>query len=295
MARTKSKQSKLDALRAKLEKTDLGGGGGNYFSPKVGKNTIRILPEVGEMEFFFQTVGRHSFPENRYVYCPDFTSEGEYECPVCELVDDLYRAGDGPSKNLASRLRVRKMYWMNVIDRDNEGAGPQVYTPGVTVFGAIVALINDPDYGEIYDIETGVDIVIEREGTGLDTQYQVIPKRHDTPLSDDEELVERWMEDARDLSWAMVSEDPSEDKDLSAGHAIYVQPYDRIVEDFDLDSDLELEDVEDEEDDEDDYVEEEDEDIEEPEENEDDEDDEPEVKKEVTRRRSQRTARRRRR
>jgi hypothetical protein len=231
-----SKAEKLAALREKMSQQDLGGGGAGYFSPKIGRNVIRIMPEVGDMDFFFQPVGRHYFPDNNNVYCPDFTSEGELDCPVCEIVDELRRSKDKASKKLAEGLGRRRSWWMNVIDRNNPGAGPLIFTPGVTVFNSVISLINDPDYGDITDLEEGTDIVIEREGQGLDTSYEVKPRRKESPLSDDEEEIDQWLDDARDLSYVEVSEDPDEDRDIAGDHSVWVYPYDRIVEEFGLES-----------------------------------------------------------
>jgi hypothetical protein len=231
-----SKAEKVKALREKLKTQDLGGGGAGFYSPKVGKNTVRILPEVGEMDFFFQPVGRHYFPDGRRVYCPSFTTEKERDCPVCEIVRELHSIGDKASKKLASSLGVRRSWWMNVIDRENEAAGPLMYTPGVTVFNSVISLINDPDYGDVTDIDDGTDIVIEREGTGIDTSYEILPRRKESTLTDDDEELDEWLDNARDLSWVEVSEDPDEDDELSEGHAVHIVPYDRIVEEFGLDS-----------------------------------------------------------
>jgi hypothetical protein len=231
-----SKAEKVKALRDKLKTQDLGGGGAGFYSPKVGKNIIRILPEVGDMEFFFQPVGRHYFPDGRKVYCPSFTTEKDRECPVCEIVRELHSIGDKQSKKLASSLNVGRSWWMNVIDRNNESAGPLMYTPGVMVFNSIISLINDPDYGDITDIDEGADIIIDRDGTGIDTSYEVHGRRKESALTDDDEELEEWLDKAKDLSWIEVSEDPDEDDELSEGHAVHVVPYDRIVEEFGLDS-----------------------------------------------------------
>ena len=69
MAKKKSAQvaKKLDALRKKLKDTDLGGSRG-FWAPQQGMNVIRILPEVGDMEYFFQEVGRHYLPGKKMVY-----------------------------------------------------------------------------------------------------------------------------------------------------------------------------------------------------------------------------------
>ena len=136
MATKKDRAARLAKLRQKVGSIDLGGGGG-YMRLKEGRNTVRILPEVGDMEFFFQAVGTHHFQDGRRLYCPSFISEGELGCPVCEFVQTLYRSGGKAAKGMADKLRVRKRYWMNVIDRDDEEAGPKILTAGVTIFGPI--------------------------------------------------------------------------------------------------------------------------------------------------------------
>lgn len=247
-----SRQERLARLVDKIKNTDTGGNSSaGFWSPKEGRSVIRILPEVKTMQYFFQTVGRHNFPPDgkKHCYCPRFTSAGELSCPVCEMVDQLYKAGDKSSKELAGQLRARKMYWMNIIVRNKDGdQGPFLYTPGVTVFQQISTLISDPDYGDIMSVEDGIDITIERTGSGLETEYQVTPRRNSSPLHSDPEKVAEWLEAAQDLTYVEVSDDPSEDKELSAGHALFIIPYDRIVREFNLDGDVaEFDDAEEEE------------------------------------------------
>jgi len=236
-----SKAERLAALREKMKKTDTGGGGKGFWSPKQGRSVIRILPETGDMEFIFQEVGRHTFPDGRKVYCPKFTSAGALECPICELVDELYADGAPSSVRLAKSIKLRRAYWMNVINRDDQDSGPLIFTPGVKIFNQVQNLVGDPDYGDISDPEDGLDIVIIRTGAGgLDTDYDVKPRRNSSPLSDNEEEAKGWLEKSKDLSYVEVSEDPEEDSELSRGHAVYVLPYDRIVSEFgieDLDVD----------------------------------------------------------
>lgn len=280
------KLSKLEKLRQRLSEVDTGGGRG-FWSPKEGRSVIRILPEVHEMEFFFQTVGRHNLPPagKEWVYCPEFTSEGELPCPICDLIKDLYRAGDKGSKMLAEELGLRKMYWMNVINREDESSGPMIYTPGVTVFDQVCSFIHDPEYGDVTDIDEGFDIIIERSGTGLSTKYQVKAKRMTSPLADDDKTIDKWLEDARDLSYVEVSEDPEEDDAMRGNHAVYVLPYDRIVSESlgDFDEMFEEEDEEYDEDEEE-YIDE----------DEEEEEEETPARKEVKRRMTRRSSRRRR-
>lgn len=247
MVDKQDRSKRLAALRGRMKSQEFSGGGAGFLSMAQGVNTIRILPEVGDMEFFFQPVGRHYFPgseRKKYVYCPRFTSEGKLPCPVCELVDDLYKQGD---KEMGKELRLSRQWWMNVINRKDQKAGPLIFTPGETIYQAITGYVSDSDYGDIFDPEEGCDIKVERDGVGIDTEYQVrtgkpgpLAVTEDGEI--DEALINQWLEKAKDLSYVEVSDDPEEDKDLSAGHAVYLLPYDRIVKEFHLEGDLNWED-----------------------------------------------------
>lgn len=233
MVKSKDRMSRLEKIRKRLENVDMGGNRG-FWRPKNGRNVIRILPEVGEMEVFWQEVGKHFIPNSKKVFtCPRFTTNGELDCPICDFVSELYASGDPESKALASKLRVRKQFWMNIIDRNDEDAGPQIYGPGVMVFSAIASIVGDPDFGDIYDPEDGIDIVVEKSGSGLETSYEVRPRRHSTPLSEDPELAEQWLDEAKDLSVVYLTEDPSEDSELLGDDGVVaVMPYDRLQEEF---------------------------------------------------------------
>jgi len=250
-----TKSEKLAKMRQALSETDTGSGSAGFLGAlSEGVTIVRILPEVGDMPRFFQEVGRHQMPgkDGKRVYCPKFTSRGKLNCPVCEIVDQLYQAGDTASKAFAGQIRAKKEYWMNVIARADEKTGVKIYTPGVMVFRQLMSLIQDPDYGDITDVEDGYDIKIERKGkTKNDTDYQVRAAKNSSPLSDDPDKVEEWLNAAKDVSFVEVGTNPDEDAELAEGHAVYVLPYKRLEKELDLDN-LELgEDVEDEDEEED--------------------------------------------
>ncbi len=236
MAKDKDREARLAAIRARLEEADTGGSGGgtNWMQLKEGINKIRILPEVGEMEFgsFFQKVGIHYLPGNERAYCSSFTTSGEEDCPICDVGDELYRSG---KKTLAGKLLVSKRYWMNVIDRNDEDAGPKRLDIGVSIMQAIASAMMDPDYGDITNPEDGMDVTIERNGTGMDTKYQVRFSPRPSRLSDDPDLVAQWLEDAADLSVVVLSNDPEEDGELTKGATLWVKPYERVAEEWGTD------------------------------------------------------------
>jgi len=230
MAKKKS-QSALERVKAKLDKTTAGRN--KYFKPKQGTTTIRILPPIGDMEdFFWQNLGTHHIPDTRKVFvCPNFTLDDDDPCPICEYVAELYSSGDKASEKLAGEIRVRRKYAMNIIVRGQENRGVQIYTPGITVFAAISALVHDGDYGEIYDEYEGFDLKLTRKGSGIETEYTIVPRPRESALSDDDAEMEQWLDDAKDLYPAMLSMDPAEDAEW-ADAPIKLMPYDRIEAEF---------------------------------------------------------------
>lgn len=261
MAR-KKKTSAADRYKKLLDKVqgmDLGSSG--YWKPSEGRNTIRVLPAVGEMEFFFHEVGRHY---DQRQYCPAISTDGAEECPICELNEQLFQSGE---KEAASKFRANRAFWMNIIDRKNRDAGPQIYTPGIQVFQAIVSLVSDADYGDVTDLDEGFDLKLDRKGTGLETKYTVLPAPRPSPLGDDDEIDE-WLEEAEDLA-ARIDEQ--------------LKDYDELIKAAGLGAYFGLEDDED--DDEDDY-----EGMEWADDDDDEEEEEP-VRPTRRRRRSRRTRR----
>lgn len=237
MARADKNDDMLAKLREKLEQEDLGKRGGSrsaWFNTEEGDNVIRIMPPVGNMEVFYTAVGIHYMPDNSRIYCPFIISDGEEKCPVCELQDQLWRSGN---KELASKIKVSKTWWMNVIDRKNEKDGPKIYSAPATVFAAIRAAIFDPDYGDITDEYDGVDFVINKTKTGpqnRDVEYQGLPRRISTPLAGtkdkpDEEQMDEWFDAATDLSVGKLTMNPEEDGAILSEFGVCYAPYERIA------------------------------------------------------------------
>jgi hypothetical protein len=51
-----SRADKLAALREKMAKVDVSTGNAGFLRLKDGRNVIRIMPEVEDMQFFFQAL-----------------------------------------------------------------------------------------------------------------------------------------------------------------------------------------------------------------------------------------------
>lgn len=184
--------SKYLSLLKKLESVKSDSG---FWKPAMGMNSIRILPEVGKMEFFFVEMGRHYVGDKHMYDCRNINSGGELECPLCKVNQLLYEAGEAQE---AKKWRASKSYLMNVIVRGKESEGPKVYAAGQIVFGHIASLIGDPDVGDVSDANEGFDLKLERTGEGLDTRYTTREARNPTKLGTPDE-IEKWLQEAKDL------------------------------------------------------------------------------------------------
>jgi len=171
----KHKRPPLDikALKAKQAELQRRTEGGPFWYPSDGNSQIRILPPVGNMDSFYVEGGVHYGVDDIPIVCPK-PSGGE--CPICDHVAKLFATKTIENVQLAKKIRMKPRFYMNVIDRDNESKGPQIFPAGITVFKTVLEYFTDPDYGDMTDETDGRDVVITKSGTGLDTEYGVRPR-----------------------------------------------------------------------------------------------------------------------
>jgi hypothetical protein len=160
------------------------------------------------------------------VVCPKHTpgagdilgygAEESIPCPVCEHVASLRASSDPTDSELAKSIRAKMRVYYNIIDLADPiwtddaieeikqrgcpedklpTAGEpkvQVYSSGPTVMQMILDYYADNI--DIADLETGHNMVIEREGKGINTDYRVRPdlKASKAPITDEEWEREMW-------------------------------------------------------------------------------------------------------
>ncbi len=211
----KADANKYSKLLEKIQGMKLGGGG--FWKPPEGRSTIRILPAVGAMQYFFKEVGTHYLGDKNF-RCLAITTEGQQECPLCQVHDSLQEAGD---KKASEAFYASRSFNMNIIDRAHPDAGVQLFSPGVLVFQALTTFIQDPDYGDISDTEAGFDVKLDRTGQGTKTKYQVTLARNPSALGTPDQVTE-WLAAAPDLDDQAVRGLPtSEDLIRQAGLEAY--------------------------------------------------------------------------
>lgn len=162
------------------------------YKPKEGENCVRIMPSTWDEPDWDYTIYSHysvGADNARYLCLSKMKDE---PCPVCEAA---LKATDEDEKD---SLSVGKGAICWVIDRDNEKAGPQlwsipftkvrneIHTRSIDKKTRAPILVDDP--------EEGYDIVFNRKGTDKTTQYTGVEVVRDpSPLHEDQKTQDRWL------------------------------------------------------------------------------------------------------
>ncbi len=171
----------VDKERGKLE--EIRRGGTRFWTPKEGASLIRILPPYSGEDWYKETWFHFGVGVDRKpIACARRLLDEP--CYLCEQVDELRKSEDPRDVELSTQIAARRRVFYNIIDIDDVESGAQIFSSGVTIFKEFLMYVADPDWGDITDPDEGYDIVIEREGTGIDTKYTVRAKKNPTPLID---------------------------------------------------------------------------------------------------------------
>jgi hypothetical protein len=194
----------INALKNKLNSFKRSGGDRDtsIWKPKEGKAVIRIVPWKGNasnpfVELYFHYLG------NKTYLSP--LSYGNRD-PIAEFADALRsdQSRDPKERYAEARPFMPKLRtYIPVIVRGEEDKGVRFFSFGKTVHQELLSYIVDPDYGDITDVKSGRDIVVEhipqeKSDTNFSkTSIKVKPAQ--TPLSTDDSLVKKWLEEQPDL------------------------------------------------------------------------------------------------
>lgn len=181
-------------------RVDSYGSGGNfdYFNlPKEGSATVRILPgkpdpkdpkgEVNGVPWEECVVAYKVGPQKAMLILP---RENPRDHAIYGWLNGLYAKNDEVAKKMADDAWPKTRYFLWVIDRADEAAGPKLFTCPPTCMRDIIALFSDPDYGDLSKPENGTDITITvtKQSNGF-PGYSVVPRRNATPCTANVELM----------------------------------------------------------------------------------------------------------
>jgi hypothetical protein len=189
-------KSKLDGLQQKTspkEKTDYSK---IYWSPKVGKQQIRIVPSAFNKSNPFTELKIYYGITNKVMISP--LNFGEKD-PIALFAAKLRGEYNKENFVLAKKLDPKVRVFAPVIVRGEEDMGVRLWQFGKQVYEELLSLAMDEEIGDYTDIVNGRDITVETvgpESTG--TKYNkssVRVKLKTSPLSENKTQVEKWMSD----------------------------------------------------------------------------------------------------
>lgn len=113
--------------------------------------------------------------------------------------EERRRAVAAGEEDVAKALRTTRRVACWVIDRDDEDAGPKLWSMPASVDRELALRMTaddvDGDYLAIDDPVDGFDVTFKRTGQGLTTKYEgVAIARRSTPLHSDDKVAAEWLD-----------------------------------------------------------------------------------------------------
>lgn len=190
--------SKLETLQSPQgQKSDQKFDRSQYFwKAPMGKSQIRFVPYKENKENPFSEVFFHYGIGNRTMISP--INYGEKD-PIVEFSKELRKTSEPENWRLAKKLEPKMRVFAPVVVRGEENKGVRFWEFGKQVYQELLSYAADEDYGDFTDVVSGLDMTVEvvQGNPYPQTSLRVKPKQ--SPLSDDNASVEKWLSDQPEL------------------------------------------------------------------------------------------------
>lgn len=172
---------------AKIKK----GSGDNvdYLKFEDGDTVIRLVPGHPNMDGFFISIPMHQKNANGggdylKVICLDL-GEDSGSCEICPDIEPLRLSDDKADKKLYKEQMAKDRFFFSAVVREDDGKGgikkevtePKVAECGTMLLEEILTLLVNPEYEDLLDPITGLDVTVNKSGEGMKTEYKVTPRR----------------------------------------------------------------------------------------------------------------------
>ena len=189
-------KSKLATLQSTTSNKD------NFWKPEPGTQVVRVVPYKHNKDNpFIELYFHYNLGNNKTYLSP--MSFGRPD-PVAEFADKLKSTGNKDEWIQGKRLEPKMRTFAPVVVRGKESEGVKFWGFGKTVYQELLAVIADPDYGDITDATNGRDIGIERQTPAeAGNQYgktTVRVKPNQTAITEDATLLTSIMDNQSDLT-----------------------------------------------------------------------------------------------
>ena len=174
----------------------------NFWKPEPGTQVVRVVPYKHNKDNpFIELFFHYNLGNNKTYLSP--MSFGRPD-PVAEFADKLKSTGNKDEWIQGKRLEPKMRTFAPVVVRGKESEGVKFWGFGKTVYQELLAVIADPDYGDITDATNGRDIGIERQTPAeAGNQYgktTVRVKPNQTAITEDATLLTSIMDNQSDLT-----------------------------------------------------------------------------------------------
>jgi hypothetical protein len=189
-------KSKLATLQSTTSNKD------NFWKPEPGTQVVRVVPYKHNKDNpFIELYFHYNLGNNKTYLSP--MSFGRPD-PVAEFADKLKSTGNKDEWIQGKRLEPKMRTFAPVVVRGKESEGVKFWGFGKTVYQELLAVIADPDYGDITDATNGRDIGIERQTPAeAGNQYgktTVRVKPNQTAITEDATLLTSIMDNQSNLT-----------------------------------------------------------------------------------------------
>ena len=167
-----------------------------FWKAPMGKSQIRFVPFKENKENPFSEVYFHYGIGSRTMISP--INYGEKD-PIVEFSKELRKTSEPENWRLAKKLEPKMRVFAPVVVRGEENKGVRFWEFGKQIYQELLSYAADEDYGDFTDVVSGLDMTVEvvQGNSYPQTSIRVKPKQ--TPLSDDNTSVEKWLAEQPEL------------------------------------------------------------------------------------------------
>lgn len=155
--------------------------------PSVGKSRFRILPSWRGVSdpTIYHDFGQHFIKDAKdqmlavYV-CVDKTFGKP--CAVCDAIrDGIFSSVNDDEKDLLKKANASSRILLNALQVERDANTPVILELSPTTFNKLIDIYQEnvdednEDFNILTDMNDGVDVIITRSGTGINTEYSVQP------------------------------------------------------------------------------------------------------------------------
>lgn len=191
-------KQKLEAL--KQQQAQQTGGTKNsdlIWKPQAGKQVIRILPYVHQPDYPFIELNFY------YDFGKTWLSPATFNQPdpVVEYCNGLLSNDRKLSKEefatvmkLKRKLLPKERIYVPILVRGQEEEGVKFYGFAKTIYGELLTIMDDSDYGDITDLQKGRDMNVEFTPAPKEGEYpktKIWPKGNPSIATDDANVIEK--------------------------------------------------------------------------------------------------------